>query len=101
MHSYFEMLMLFCFGVSWPVAIWKTYKTKTAHGKSFKFLFFVLSGYVFGIIHKVLYNMDFVTILYAINLMNVFIEILLSWHYVKNSDYKTNEKNSSAATILD
>ena len=29
----FEALMLICFGASWPVSIWKTYKAKQTFNK--------------------------------------------------------------------
>lgn len=54
------MAMAICFGVSWPVAIWKTLKTKGVNGKSVTFLALVARGYDFGIIHNALHNFDWV-----------------------------------------
>lgn len=82
--SYYEILMLLCFGVSWPVALLKTYKTKSVKGKSFLFLLLVLMGYVFGTIHKLIYNFDYVIWLYIINGVLVFADMTLWFIYKKN-----------------
>ncbi|OPZ30433.1 MAG: hypothetical protein BWY99_02934 [Synergistetes bacterium ADurb.BinA166] len=29
-----EALMLLCFGISWPLAVWKTWRTRRTEGKS-------------------------------------------------------------------
>lgn len=79
--SIFEALMLICFGASWPFSVAKTYKTKSVEGKSSLFLFLVLIGYTFGITHKILYNLDLVTILYAYNWIMVFVELVLYYRY--------------------
>lgn len=83
--SYYEILMLICFGVSWPVAVLKTYQTKSVKGKSFLFLFLILLGYVFGIIHKVIYNFDYVIWLYVANGLLVLADMAL-WFRYKNND---------------
>ena len=44
--------MIICFGLSWPVSIYKSYTSRTAKGKSFFFELFIWLGYVFGIIRK-------------------------------------------------
>ena len=49
-----EALMIICFGLSWPVSIWKSYVSGTAKGKSLFFEVFIWIGYVFGILRKVL-----------------------------------------------
>ena len=50
--SVYEAGMLICFGVSWPLAAYKTYKAKCVHGKSIWFslpffLFLILSSVFF------------------------------------------------------
>ena len=81
--SIFEAGMVLCFGVSWPVAIIKTLKTKAVHGKSTLFLTLVLSGYALGILHKAIYNLDYVIILYLFNFSMVLTELCLCLHYRK------------------
>ena len=41
--------MLFAFGLSWPFAIWRTYKAKRVAGKSPHFMIIVIVGYLCGI----------------------------------------------------
>ena len=49
-----EALMIFCFGLSWPISIRKSWVSRTAKGKSLFFEVFLLIGYIFGIIRKIL-----------------------------------------------
>ena len=48
----FEALTIFCFGLSWPISIRKSYVSRTAKGKSLFFEVFLLIGYAFGIARK-------------------------------------------------
>ena len=48
----FEALTIFCFGLSWPISIRKSYVSRTAKGKSLFFEVFLLIGYAFGITRK-------------------------------------------------
>ncbi len=83
--SYYEILMLICFGVSWPIALIKTYTTKSVKGKSFLFLFLVLLGYIFGVIHKLTYNYDYVIWLYILNGLLVLADMALWFIYKDNN----------------
>lgn len=47
-----EALMIICFGLSWPISIYRSYKARTAKGKSLFFEVFLWVGYVFGIIRE-------------------------------------------------
>lgn len=82
--SVFEAVMIFCFGVSWPFSIYKSFRTKSVKGKSLVFLLLVFIGYLAGIFHKVFFNLDLVIILYIINSIMVLIDICLYALYVKN-----------------
>ncbi len=75
--SIFEVGMLVCFGFAWPVNILKAWRSRTAVGQSLLFLAVLDIGYIFGIIHKLLYSRDIVLILYIINFTMVFINICL------------------------
>ena len=75
----FEFLMLFCFGFSWPFSIAKSIRSKSTKGKSLMFMLLVLFGYVFGIIHKVLYNFNWVTWAYAVLFVLVSVDLVLYW----------------------
>lgn len=47
-----EIAMLVSFGVSWPFNIVKSYKSRTAKGKSVQFEIIVEAGYIIGLIGK-------------------------------------------------
>jgi hypothetical protein len=75
--SVFEIIMLVCFGLSWPISI----RTKTVAGKSPLFMTIVILGYASGIIHKALYSYDWVIALYAANLLLVGIDMGVYFYY--------------------
>jgi len=79
--SPFEIGMLLCFGISWPVSIAKTLRTKVVTGKSPMFMAIVSLGYLSGILHKVFYNLDWVLILYVLNMLMVLTDLMLYLHY--------------------
>ncbi|MBE6753247.1 MAG: hypothetical protein E7559_02665 [Ruminococcaceae bacterium] len=49
-----EAITILCFGLSWPVSIRKSLISKTAKGKSLFFEVFLLVGYAFGIMRKII-----------------------------------------------
>ncbi|MBW2544040.1 MAG: hypothetical protein JRD43_00935, partial [Deltaproteobacteria bacterium] len=73
--SVFEATMLICFGVSWPISIAKSVRTKVVSGKSPLFMAVLCLGYACGIIHKLLYSMDWIIMLYALNMVLVAIDL--------------------------
>ena len=75
--SIFEALMMVCFGFAWPFSIVRSYRSRSTKGKSIIFLFVVVAGYIFGIIHKLLYSFDFVIYLYGLNAAMVSMDIAL------------------------
>ena len=83
--SPFEFGMLFCFGICWPISIYKLLKSKRTEGKSLLFVVIVWIGYLSGLIHKIWFNYDLVIILYISNLIFVFIDILLHLKYSRQS----------------
>ena len=52
MAEILEIIMLLCFGASWPFNVIKSYKARTAKGKSPTFLILIIIGYVAGICSK-------------------------------------------------
>ncbi len=79
--SIFEIVMLLCFGVSWPISIAKALRTRLVAGKSPVFMSLIIAGYLCGIVHKVLYNPDGVTLLYAVNASMVAVDMYLYFRY--------------------
>ena len=53
-----EALTIFCFGLSWPISIRKSWVSRTAKGKSLFFEIFLLIGYAFGIARKIIQTVD-------------------------------------------
>jgi len=68
-------MMLVCFGLSWPISIAKSLRTRVVTGKSPLFMGIVIAGYASGVLHKVFYSRDWVIILYAVNLVMVAIDL--------------------------
>ena len=85
----FEFLMLFCFGFSWPFAIAKSLKSKSTKGKSLMFMLLVELGYVFGIVHKVLNNFNWVTWVYVTLFVVVAIDVFL---YFRNRRFERSKE---------
>ncbi len=54
MANLLEALTIFCFGLSWPISIRKSWTSGTAKGKSLFFEVFLLIGYGFGIFRKLI-----------------------------------------------
>jgi hypothetical protein len=73
--SFFEAMMLICFGAAWPASIYRSYVSRSIKGKSLLFLLIVEVGYLAGILHKILYSRDLVIYLYILNLIMVGIDI--------------------------
>ncbi|MCD2492163.1 hypothetical protein LQE92_05915 [Lacrimispora sp. NSJ-141] len=91
MTNLLEMLMILCFGLSWPISIRKSWVSRTAKGKSLFFEFFIWIGYIFGIIRKFMLfshggELDFLFHLgwffYFFNMAAVSIDMVL---YLRNS----------------
>ena len=79
----FEIIMLICFGSSWPFAAAKTLRTKVVKGKSPVFMVLILIGYIAGIINKLVTSFDHVFWLYCLNGSMVLTEIALYIKYQK------------------
>lgn len=89
MAEILEIIMVICFGASWPANVMKSYKARTAKGKSILFLLFIFVGYVAGIGAKFAnaeYMASFsskwyVLVFYFINIAMVSVDMLL---YLRN-----------------
>lgn len=78
----FEFIMLFCFGISWPISVYKSIRTGSTKGKSALFIFAIIIGYISGIVGKIVnHQISYVLVLYCINLVIVSIDLGL---YYKN-----------------
>ncbi len=52
MSEILEIVMILSFGASWPMNVMKSYKVRTAKGKSVAFLCLIITGYIAGIASK-------------------------------------------------
>ncbi|MEI8245327.1 MAG: hypothetical protein WCI51_05815 [Lentisphaerota bacterium] len=83
--SIFEVIMLICFGASWPLAIYKTVEAKNPIGKSTPFLFLVLIGYIAGCMHKIYFSFHKVFWLYTLNSIMVLVDLILTLYYINRN----------------
>lgn len=78
MGEILETLMVVCFGLSWPLSVYKSYKARTAAGKSLIFLTVIWLGYIFGITGKlVTHHVNYVLAIYIFNLVVVSCDLIL------------------------
>ena len=83
MPELLEIVMLLCFGASWPINAVKSYKARTARGKSIFFLLLIELGYIAGIGAKLLNpTFDFagkwyVLFFYVLNFLMVGVDVAI------------------------
>ena len=106
MSEVLEIVMILSFGASWPMNVIKSYKSRSAKGKSIMFLALIFFGYIAGIASKFAnptYMANFaekwyVLVFYFINITMVGADIAL---YVRNrrldakSEVKENENENN------
>ena len=74
----FEFIMLVCFGLSWPISVYKSIKSKSTQGKSVVFIVAIIIGYISGIIGKIINDqLTYVLIIYCFNLIVVSVDLVL------------------------
>ena len=95
--SIFEFIMLACFGAAWPVALYKAYVSKRNDGVSLLFLYVVLLGYISGILHKLIFNFDFIILLYVLNFIMILANIVL---YYRNFAYGKMKQREREANLV-
>ncbi len=89
MVEFFDILMIVCFGCSWPLNVIKSYKARTTKGKSLAFLILIFVGYIFGIVSKLMGTFKwYVLFFYVLNFIMVGMDLGL---YIRN--YRLDKKN--------
>lgn len=107
MADLLEALMILCFGLSWPISIYRSYVSGTAKGKSIFFEVFLWVGYVFGIARKLMQyfvaagaGLDFLfylgLVFYFLNIIEISIDMAL---YFRNS--KLDRERESTIVICE
>ena len=85
MANILEMIMLICFGASWPINLSKAWKARTAKGTSLPFFLLIEFGYICGILAKIIsHNITYVLIFYFINVFVVGLNIAV---YFRNRKF--------------
>ncbi len=88
MVQIFECIMLVCFGISWPVSVYKSIVSKSTKGKSVVFIIAILIGYVSGIVGKVVgNNINYVLVLYVFNFILVSVDLCLYFINRRNETF--------------
>ncbi len=89
-----EAVMVISFGISWPISIFKTLKTKSHVGKSPLFIGLIVFGYICGIIGKIVNRdavpLNYVFIFYCINLCTTSFDLGLHF-YFRNKAKKSKD----------
>ncbi|MBE6788673.1 MAG: hypothetical protein E7539_03305 [Ruminococcaceae bacterium] len=97
MAEFLEITMIVSFGASWPLNVIKSYKARTAKGKSLGFLLLIFFGYIAGIASKLVNPVYmqaigqkwYVLFFYCLNFVMVGLDLLL---YFRNK--ALDKKNS-------
>ena len=77
MANILEIIMLLCFGASWPINLMKALKARTAKGTSLQFLCMIEIGYLCGILSKFTGgNVNYVLFFYFLNIFVVGLNIV-------------------------
>ncbi len=85
MSEILEVVMIVLFGASWPANVLRSYKARTAKGKSLLFLLLIEAGYIAGITSKFMneaYMASFgekwyVLVFYCLNFLMVGTDVIL------------------------
>jgi uncharacterized membrane protein (DUF485 family) len=85
MTEILETVMLVCFGISWPLTVYRNIKSKTAKTMSLGFIVLIIVGYLAGITAKISSdNVGFVLAVYVINLIIVSVNLAV---YFRNRHF--------------
>ncbi len=92
MTELFETIMLICFGLSWPLTVYKNIKSRTAKSMSLGFILLIITGYIAGITAKLsVGNVGFVLAVYIINLTIVAVNLAVYFrnrHFDKKREHR-------------
>ncbi|MBQ8895608.1 MAG: hypothetical protein IKM32_07400 [Clostridia bacterium] len=90
----FEIFMLLCFGMSWPISVYKSFRSKSTKGKSVVFIVAIILGYISGILGKIVNGqISYVLVLYCINLAVVSIDLALYFINLKREKKQSHTES--------
>ncbi len=91
MQQIFESVMLLCFGISWPISVYKSITSRSTKGKSAVFILAIITGYIAGICGKLIGGqINYVFVLYCVNLIIVSADLIL--YFINRSGEQKREK---------
>ncbi len=88
MKEILEVIMLICFGISWPISVCKSIRSGSTSGKSVIFMLAIIVGYLAGIASKIVgAQINYVLLMYCLNLVMVSVD--LSIYFVNKHKEKS------------
>ena len=73
-----EVIMLICFGLSWPIAAIRSFKSHNPKSTNVPFILLILFGYMAGVTAKFISgNVGYVLIAYLINILSVIANLVV------------------------
>ena len=102
MPEILEIIMIVCFGASWPLNLIKSYKARSTKGKSIAFLLLIFVGYIAGISSKLasetymasIGDKWYVLFFYVLNFLMVGADIIM---YIRN--YKLDKRRANGEIV--
>lgn len=93
MSEVLEILMIVCFGISWPLSVLKSYRARTTRGKSLFFLIMIFVGYICGIAAKLSAPSFkwYVLFFYVLNLVMVGTDLILYFRNLRLDRQSTHQ----------
>jgi len=87
-----ETIMIICFGLSWPLSIYRSFTSKSTKGKSLFFMLFIILGYLCGLVSKIIsHNYNLAYYFYYPNIIMVTTDVFL---YFRNKRIETKGKKT-------
>jgi hypothetical protein len=86
--SIFELGFFVFIACAWPISITRMLRNKSTKGKSVFFSSVIVLGYAFGIVHKCLYDFDWVIAVYILDFILVAIDTAV-FLYIRNKYERT------------
>ena len=90
--SIFELGFFVFIACAWPISIVRMIKKKSTKGKSVFFSSVIVLGYAFGIVHKCLYDFDWVISVYILDFVLVSVDTAV-FIYTRNK-YERKSENA-------
>lgn len=88
--SIFELFFFVFLACAWPVSIVRMIKNRSTKGKSLLFSGVILLGYIFGIAHKFMFDLNIIICIYFLNMALILADTLV-FLFIKNKYEKESE----------